>query len=53
MNLLLLLGVIQFSLGVTALLMAVPVVLGVAHQGVAMLLFAAALYALAHASNQH
>jgi cytochrome c oxidase assembly protein subunit 15 len=46
MNLLLLLGVVQFSLGVTALLMAVPVVLGVAHQGMAMMLFAGALFTL-------
>jgi cytochrome c oxidase assembly protein subunit 15 len=46
MNLLLFLGCAQFLLGVATLLMAVPVSLGVAHQGGAMLLFAAALYAL-------
>lgn len=46
MNLLLLLGAIQFSLGVATLLLAVPVPLGVAHQGGAMLLFAAALFTL-------
>ena len=38
---------IQFTLGVATLLMAVPVVLGVAHQAGALILFAAAL-ALAH-----
>jgi cytochrome c oxidase assembly protein subunit 15 len=46
MNLLLFLGCAQFLLGVTTLLMAVPVPLGVAHQGGAMLLFAASLYTL-------
>jgi cytochrome c oxidase assembly protein subunit 15 len=46
MNLFLFLGCVQFLLGVTILLMAVPVPLGVAHQGGAMLLFAAALYTI-------
>ena len=45
MNLLLLFGFVQFLLGVATLLMAVPVPLGVAHQGGAMLLFATALFA--------
>jgi len=40
--------VLQVVLGITALLMAVPVVLGAAHQGVAMLLFTIVLY-LVHA----
>ncbi len=41
-------AVLQFALGITTLLLAVPVVLGAAHQGVAMLLFTVALY-LVHA----
>ncbi|MDJ0709295.1 MAG: COX15/CtaA family protein [Woeseiaceae bacterium] len=40
--------VLQVALGVTTLLMAVPVILGAAHQAVAMLLFTVALY-LVHA----
>ena len=39
---------LQVALGVTTLLMAVPVILGAAHQAVAMLLFTVALY-LVHA----
>lgn len=46
MNLLLLMGGIQFLLGVITLITAVPVPLGVAHQGGGMLLFAASLFAL-------
>ncbi len=46
MNLMLGMGIIQFLLGVTTLLLAVPVPLGVAHQGGAMLLFATALFTL-------
>ena len=38
---------VQFSLGVATLLLAVPVALGAAHQGGALVLFAAAI-ALAH-----
>lgn len=38
--------VLQVFLGITTLLLAVPVVLGVAHQGVAMLLFTVCLYIL-------
>ena len=41
-------AVLQVALGITTLLMAVPVVLGAAHQAVAMLLFTVALY-LVHA----
>jgi len=37
-------GILQVALGVSTLLMSVPVVLGAAHQGVAMLLFTVALY---------
>ncbi len=40
--------VLQVALGVATLLMAVPVILGAAHQGVAMILFTVALY-LVHA----
>jgi len=43
-NLMLAMGAIQFLLGVTTLLMEVPVPLGVAHQGGAMILFAVVLY---------
>ncbi len=46
MDLLLFLACMQFLLGVTTLLMVVPVPLGVAHQGGAMLLFAATLLTL-------
>lgn len=45
-NLMLGMVAIQFSLGVATLLMAVPVPLGVAHQGGAMLLFSTALFTL-------
>jgi len=45
-NLMLAMGAIQFLLGVATLLMVVPVPLGVAHQGGAMLLFATALFTL-------
>lgn len=45
-NLMLGMGAIQFSLGVATLLMVVPVSLGVAHQGGAMLLFFIALFTL-------
>ena len=41
-------AVLQVALGIATLLLAVPVVLGAAHQGVAMLLFTVALY-LVHA----
>jgi cytochrome c oxidase assembly protein subunit 15 len=41
-------AVLQVVLGITTLLLAVPVILGAAHQGVAMLLFTVALY-LVHA----
>lgn len=43
-----LLGVtaLQIALGITTLLLAVPVILGATHQGVAMLLFTVALYLL-------
>ena len=41
-------AVLQVALGITTLLLAVPVILGAAHQGVAMLLFTVALY-LVHA----
>ena len=46
MNLLLAMGGIQFLLGVVTLVLAVPVPVGVAHQGGGMLLFAASLFAL-------
>lgn len=42
--------VIQFTLGVATLLLVVPVALGAAHQGGALVLFCAAL-ALAHESS--
>jgi len=45
-NLMLAMACVQFILGVTTLLMVVPVPLGVAHQGGAMLLFATALFTL-------
>jgi len=45
-NLMLIMVCVQFILGVTTLLMVVPVPLGVAHQGGAMLLFATALFTL-------
>jgi len=45
-NLMLIMAGVQFTLGVTTLLMVVPVALGVAHQGGAMLLFATALFTL-------
>ncbi len=45
-NLMLIMTGVQFTLGVTTLLMVVPVALGVAHQGGAMLLFATALFTL-------
>ena len=38
--------VLQVILGITTLLMSVPVLLGAAHQGVAMLLFTVSLYIL-------
>ncbi|MEL7186499.1 MAG: COX15/CtaA family protein, partial [Pseudomonadota bacterium] len=38
--------VLQVALGITTLLMAVPVLLGAAHQAVAMVLFTVALYVL-------
>jgi cytochrome c oxidase assembly protein subunit 15 len=41
-------AVLQVALGIATLLMAVPVILGATHQGVAMLLFTVALY-LVHA----
>ena len=41
-------AVLQVALGIATLLLAVPVMLGAAHQGVAMLLFTVALY-LVHA----
>jgi cytochrome c oxidase assembly protein subunit 15 len=47
-NALLLTAVLQVALGIATLLLAVPVVLGASHQGVAMLLFTVALY-LVHA----
>jgi len=45
-NLLLAMVMVQFLLGVSTLLMAVPVPLGVAHQGGAMVLFSVALFTL-------
>jgi len=39
-------AVLQVVLGITTLLMSVPVILGATHQGVAMLLFTVALYVL-------
>ena len=51
MNLLLIMGGIQFTLGVITLVLAVPVAIGVAHQGGGMLLFAASLFALKMLSN--
>ena len=39
-------AVLQVLLGITTLLMSVPVILGAAHQGVAMLLFTVSLYIL-------
>lgn len=45
-NLMLGMVAIQFALGVATLLMVVPVTLGVAHQGGAMLLFSTALFTL-------
>jgi len=39
-------AVLQVALGITTLLMSVPVLLGATHQGVAMLLFTVALYIL-------
>jgi cytochrome c oxidase assembly protein subunit 15 len=39
-------AVLQVVLGITTLLMAVPVILGATHQGVAMLLFTVSLYIL-------
>jgi cytochrome c oxidase assembly protein subunit 15 len=41
-------AVLQVALGITTLLLAVPVFLGASHQAVAMLLFTVALY-LVHA----
>jgi len=41
-------AILQVALGITTLLMAVPVILGATHQAVAMLLFTVALY-LVHA----
>ena len=41
----------QVILGISALLLAVPILLGAAHQAVAMLLFTVALY-LVHALRQ-
>jgi cytochrome c oxidase assembly protein subunit 15 len=41
-------AILQVALGITTLLLAVPVILGAAHQAVAMLLFTVALY-LVHA----
>ncbi len=43
-HLLLVTGLIQVGLGITTLLMIVPVTLGVLHQGVAMVLFTLAIY---------
>ncbi len=43
-NLLLIMLVIQVALGISTLLLAVPLILGAAHQGGAMLLFTAALW---------
>jgi cytochrome c oxidase assembly protein subunit 15 len=45
-NLMLIMVIVQFILGVMTLLMAVPLTLGVAHQGGSMLLFATALFTL-------
>ncbi|MCF7821226.1 MAG: COX15/CtaA family protein [Mariprofundaceae bacterium] len=45
-NLMLIMAVVQFSLGVATLLLVVPVSLGVAHQGGSMLLFSTALFTL-------
>ena len=42
----------QVALGIATLLLAVPVVLGAAHQAVAMLLFTVALY-LVHALRRY
>ena len=39
-------AILQVALGITTLLMSVPVILGVTHQGVAMLLFTVSLYIL-------
>jgi len=39
-------AVLQVALGITTLLLSVPVILGAAHQGVAMLLFTVSLYIL-------
>jgi cytochrome c oxidase assembly protein subunit 15 len=41
-------AVLQVALGIATLLLAVPVILGATHQGVAMILFTVALY-LVHA----
>ena len=45
-NALLATGLLQVTLGITTLLMSVPIVLGAAHQGVALLLFTVTLYVL-------
>jgi len=45
-NALLLTGLLQVTLGITTLMMSVPIVLGAAHQGVALLLFTVSLYTL-------
>ncbi len=45
-NALLLIAVLQVTLGITTLLMSVPVVLGATHQAVAMLLFTVSFYIL-------
>ena len=39
-------AILQVALGITTLLMSVPVILGATHQAVAMLLFTVALYIL-------
>jgi len=45
-NVLLATAILQVTLGITTLLLAVPVVLGATHQGVAMILFTVVLYLL-------
>jgi cytochrome c oxidase assembly protein subunit 15 len=45
-TLLLATALLQVALGITTLLLSVPVILGVSHQAVAMLLFTVALYLL-------
>ena len=45
-------ALLQVALGITTLLLAVPVLLGVLHQAVAMLLFTVSLY-IVHSLRRH